>query len=271
MKPSFLILAIVLLAWNYSFPQSRPGARQVALAHSNISFDNDAFTLFNNTSGLSLISNREIGFYFSPAPFGVKELSNAFGVYCEPTKFGSIGAGFSTYGFELYRETSFTIGFAKKISNNFSAGGSISYRNIAIKNYGNSGAIMLNAGAMFRINNEIGFGAAIQNLTQSSIGNESDMLPTIISAGFHLRFAEDLLFSAAVEKETRFKPSLRFGTEYTPIEYFSLRIGAANEPNTFSMGIGIHYNYFHFDYARSTNADLGNSHQFAIIICFQND
>jgi hypothetical protein len=271
MKPSVLILAIVLLAWNHSFPQSKPGARQVALAHSNISFDNDAFSLFNNSSGLSLVGSREIGFYFSPSPFGIKELSNAYGVYCEPTKFGSLGAGFSTYGFELYRETSIIIGYAKKISNIFSAGGSLLYKNISIKNYGNSSAFILNAGAILSISNEIGFGASLQNLAQSSIGNESDMLPTIISAGFHLQLVEELLFTLGIEKETRFKPSLRFGTEYTPIEYISLRIGTSNEPNTFSLGIGIHYNYFHFDYARTNNADLGNSHQFAILIRFQND
>lgn len=264
-------MAIVLIAWSFSFPQSKPGARQVALAHSSISFDNDAFSLFNNPSGLSLIDNREIGFYFSPAPFGMKELSNAFGVYCEPTNFGSFGAGFSTYGFELYRETSIAIGFAKKINNTFYAGGSIYYRNISIKNYGNSGAVIINAGAMLRINNEIGFGASIQNLTQSTVGNETDMLPTIISAGFHFQFLDELLFAAALEKETRFKPSLHFGTEYNPIEYLSLRVGASNEPSTFSMGIGIHYNYFHFDYARSNNVDLGISHQFTILIRFKND
>ncbi len=263
----YLLLTIV----SESFAQELPGAGQIALSHSDISSANDVFTLFNNPAGLSLLKSREIGFYYSPAPFGVKELANAFAAYCEPTQYGSFSVGYSNYGFELYKENKFAVGYGKKIANNFFIGLSSVYHSISIKNYGSKGVFVFNIGAITKLTDQIGFGFAVSNVTRSTITNESNDIPTVIWLGTDLKFVKDLVFSAAVKKEIGFNPSIRLGTEYSLLDFLKLRVGASNEPNTFSGGIGIIYNIFQVDYAFFSHPDLGLTHQFGLIIRFTNN
>ena len=109
MKRLLYKFTIVLFTSLQCFPQINPGARQIALSHSDVALSNDAFSIFNNPAGLA----------HSPSPFGMKELANGFGAYTEPTTFGTLSAGFMIYGFELYKETKMALGYGNKIANYF--------------------------------------------------------------------------------------------------------------------------------------------------------
>ncbi len=271
MKWGFRLFYLLLAIVGESFAQELPGAGQIALAHSNISSSNDVFSLFNNPAGLSLLKSREIGFYYSPTPFGVKELANTFAAYCEPTQYGSLSAGYSNYGFELYKENTFAIGYGKKIANNFFIGLSSAYHNISIKNYGSKGVLVFSLGAITKLTDQIGLGFAVSNVTRSTITNESNDIPTVFWLGSDLKFVKDIVFCAAVKKEIGFNPSIRLGTEYSLLDFLKLRIGTSNEPNTYSGGIGIIYQFVQVDYAFSSHPDLGFTHQFGLIIRFTNN
>lgn len=271
MERYYKVFIVLLLIWGKNFAQELPGARQIALAHSDISTSNDVFSLFNNPAGMSQIQSRVLGFYYSPAPFGVKELSNAFAAYCEPTEFGSFSGGFSIFGFELYKETNFAIGYGRKVVNNFYLGITLAYHNLSIKNYGSKGVFVFNLGATVRFNNQIGLGFAIDNATRSTISNESNDIPTIFWLGADFNFVKDLTFYTAIKKELNYNPSLRLGTEYSIIDFLKFRIGVSNEPNTYSGGIGIQYQFFQADYTITSHSDLGLTHQFGLIIRFNNN
>ena len=259
-------LLLLLLISFECFAQVKPGARQIALAHSDIASGGDVFSIFNNPAGLSFISSREFGAYYSPAPFELKELANAFGAYCEPTALGNFSAGFSIYGFELYKETQLAFGYGRQISNNFYIGITTIYKNISIKSYGSTGKILFNLGAIAKINEMFGFGFSAENITRSTINGESNQIPTVFWFGANAKFTDDLLISAAVNKEIGFNPSIMFGTEYSLIDFLRLRFGVANEPNTYSGGFGILYQFLQIDYAVSKHPDLGLTHQFGVIV-----
>ncbi|NJD23292.1 MAG: hypothetical protein FIA82_11585 [Melioribacter sp.] len=271
MKYVFVLFCLLLKFWGESFAQEQPGAEQIALAHSDVSTVDDVFSLFNNPAGLALIKTREIGFYYSPAPFGVKELANAFAAYCEPTQYGSFSAGYSNYGFELYKENKFAVGYGRKIANNFFIGLSSVYHNISIKNYGSKGVFAFNLGVITKLSDQVGLGFAVHNVTRSTITNESNDIPTVIWLGTDLKFVKDFVFSAALKKEIGFNPSIRLGTEYSMHDFLKLMIGTSNEPNTFSGGIGIMYQFIQVDYAFFSHPDLGLTHQFSVIIRFTNN
>lgn len=254
-----------------SLAQVGPGARQIALSHSDASSSDDVFALFNNPAGLSTLKTREIGFYYSPAPFGVKELSNAFAAFCEPTQYGSFSAGFSTYGFELYKETKLALGFGRKIADNFFVGITSIYQNVSINNYGSKGFLFFNLGAIAKLNDQIGFGFAVLNTTRSSIADESNQFPTVFWLGTDLKFLKEIVFYAAIKKELGFDPSIRLGTEYSIIDFLKLRVGVSNEPTTYSGGLGFVYKFVQADYAISSHLDLGLTHQFGLIIRFTNN
>ncbi|MEW6653585.1 MAG: hypothetical protein AB1394_08970 [Bacteroidota bacterium] len=267
MKLSLVTILLLSLTLQ-SFGQINPGARQIALAHSDFSYTSDVFQIFNNPAGLAFTKYREVGIYYSPAPFDTKEMSNAFAAYCEPTLYGTFSAGFSIYGFELYKETQFAIGYSKKITNNFYVGGTALYKNLAIKNYGTKGTLLLNLGGIANLNEQVGFGFAIENITRSTFSEETGQLPTVFWGGVHLKVIKEFTFSAALSKEVGYDTSLRLGAEYSMLDFIKLRFGAHNEPNVFSGGFGVNYQFLQVDYAASSHPDLGLTHQFGLILRF---
>ena len=130
----YLKVIVPILLITNTFAQFNPGARQISLSNSDVALSNDVFSLFNNPAGLSQLNWREIGIYYSPAPFGLSELANGYVAYVEPFEFGSVAIGGMTYGFDFYRETKLLFGYSYNYENKFFAGVAINYHTFSIKN-----------------------------------------------------------------------------------------------------------------------------------------
>ena len=267
MKIVFTIIIFYILTIS-AFSQYNPGAKQISLSNSDVALSDDVFSLFNNPAGLSQMNWREVGIYYSPAPFGLSELSNGFVAYHEPTSFGSFAIGGMTYGYELYRESKISMGYSYNYNNKFFAGVVLNYQTVSIHNYGNDGAIFLNLGGLAYLTNYCRFGFSIQNLNKASFGETKNQIPMVFNAGFSYDVIDEITINAAVEKDINYKPSIQFGINYNIIEYLSLRSGFSNEPSRYSAGIGINYSMFSLDYAIFTHNDLGLTHQAGLIISF---
>ncbi len=261
------LFAIILLP-AFLFAQVNPGARQVGTSHSGVALSNDVFSVFNNPSGTAQYNWREIGVYYSPSPYGLTELANGCAVYSEPFSFGTFSAGFRIYGYELYRETNFTISFSRKIADNYFIGASVVYNNLKIENYGSDGTFTFDVGGLGYITSNLRAGFSVKNLTHSTYGNSSEQIPMVFDFGLSYDVINEFTINAAVQKEIDFKPSVRVGVEYLIIKYLALRAGFMNEPNSFSAGIGINYSLFQIDYSIFTHTDLGLTHQVGVLIHF---
>ena len=269
-KRILLIFApLLLLSTNYA--QLNPGARQIFLSKSDVALSNDVLSIFNNPAGLSQLNWREIGVYYSPAPFGLSELSNGYAAYLEPFDFGSVAIGGMTYGFELYRESKIVLGYSYKYGKIFFIGIAINYHAFSIKNYGSTSAFYLNFGGLAYITKQIRWGFAISNLNRASISDDDDQIPMVFTTGFSYDLINTLSINLAIEKDIRYKPSGQFGIEYDIIKYLSLRVGFQNEPSRYTAGIGINYSMISLDYALFTHQELGLTHQAGIIISFGRD
>jgi len=262
------LLIVPILLFTNTFAQIEPGARQISLSHSDVALSNDVFSVFNNPSGLSQINWREVGIYYSPAPFGLTELANGYVAYLEPFDFGSVAIGGMTYGFDLYRESRIVLGYSYNYDDKFFAGLAINVHTFSIQNYGNTSAVYFNFGGLAYITNQVRWGFSISNLNRASIGNEDDQIPMVFSTGFSYDLLKTLSLNLGINKDIRYKPSVRFGIEYDIIKYLSLRAGFQNEPSQYSAGIGINYSIVNLDYALFTHQDLGLTHQAGIIISF---
>jgi len=248
--------------------QYSPGARQISLANSDAALANDVFSLFNNPAGLAQLNWREVGIYYSPAPFGLTELSNGYVAYHEPFTFGSIGIGGMTYGFELYRESKVVLGYSYNYENILFAGLTINYHSYSIQNYGSTSAFYINAGGLVYILDELRWGFFVNNLNRASVADIDDQIPMVFATGLSFDIIQNFSLNFALEKDIRFNPSVQFGIEYDIIEYLSLRAGTSNDPSRFTAGIGINYSIFSLDYAFFTHQDLGLTHQAGIILSF---
>jgi outer membrane protein W len=214
---------------------------------------------------------REVGIYYSPAPFGLTELANGYVAYHEPTNIGSFAIGGMSYGFELYHESKISLGYSFDYQNTFFAGVTFNYQTVSIKNYGSSGTFFINAGGLAYLTNSLRFGFVIQNLNKATYGKDDNQIPIVFNTGLSYSVDDDFILNFSIEKDIEYKASLQFGIEYDIIEYLSLRTGFSNEPSRYSAGIGINYSLFSFDYAIFTHNDLGLTHQAGIIISFGKD
>jgi len=265
-----LILTIIIICslTLSAYSQYNPGAKQISLSNSDVALSNDVFSIFNNPAGLAQMNWREVGVYYSPAPFGLSELANGFVAYHEPTSIGSFAIGGMSYGFDLYRESKFSLGYSYNYLNKFFAGVTINYQTVSIQNYGNDGALFFNIGGLAYVSNILRLGFSIQNINRASFGDDDDQIPMIFNTGFSYDVVDELTLNFAVEKDIKYKASFQFGINYDIIEYLSLRTGFSNEPSKYSAGIGINYSMFSLDYAMYTHNDLGLTHQAGIIMSF---
>lgn len=264
----FFTLGLILFFNSFIYSQYSPGARQISLANSDAALANDVFSLFSNPAGLAQLNWREVGIYYSPAPFGLTELSNGYVAYHEPFSFGSLSIGGMNYGFDLYRESRVVLGYSYNYQNILFAGATINYHSYSIKNYGTAGAFYLNLGGLVYILDELRWGFAVNNVNRASVADIDDQIPMTFLTGFSFDILQNFSLNFALEKDIRYNPSVQFGIEYNIIEYLSLRAGTSNDPSRFTAGIGINYSAFSLDYAFFTHQDLGLTHQAGIILSF---
>jgi len=246
--------------------QQNPGAKSISLANADAALSNDAFSLFINPSGLAQLNWVEGGVFYSPSPFGVKELSNAFFAASLPTEYGSFGLGVSTYGFELYKENKFVLAYANRYEKYFFYGVSFSLNHLSIKNYGTDNAFTFSLGALYYLASDLRFAFAADNLNKATYGKGNNQIPTVYRSGISYDVLQNVSLNVAVENEVGFNPSLQCGINYDLNEYFSLRSGFANEPSKYSAGFGINFSQFEIDYAIFTHQELGLTHQFTVLL-----
>ncbi|HOJ06792.1 MAG: hypothetical protein HND40_07400 [Ignavibacteriota bacterium] len=267
MKLSVTIIIIYLLTFS-AYSQYNPGAKQISLSNSDVALSNDVFSVFNNPAGLSQMHWREAGIFYSPAPFGMSELSNGFIAYHEPTSIGSFSLGGMTYGFDLFRETRISIAYSNNFTSRFFIGAAVNYQTVSIKNYGNDGIFYLNLGGLAYIADDLRLGFYLHNINRASYGNTENQIPVVINAGLSYDVIKELSLNFSVDKDIKYKASFQFGINYDIIEYVSLRTGFSNEPSRFSAGIGINYLNYSLDYALFSHNALGFTHQAGIIVSF---
>lgn len=267
MKLSVTIIIIYLLTFS-AYSQYSPGAKQISLSNSDVALSNDVFSVFNNPAGLSQMHWREAGIFYSPAPFGMSELSNGFIAYHEPTSIGSFSLGGMTYGFDLFLETRISIAYSNNFTSRFFIGAAVNYQTVSIKNYGNDGIFYLNLGGLAYIADDLRLGFYLHNINRASYGNTENQIPVVINAGLSYDVIKELSLNFSVDKDIKYKASFQFGINYDIIEYVSLRTGFSNEPSRFSAGIGINYLNYSLDYAMFSHNALGFTHQAGIIVSF---
>lgn len=141
--------------------------------------------------------------------------------------------------------------------------------------YADASSIMFDAGIYGRVNEEISLGAAVRNIgTEPEFSDVSFPLSQEYRLGAAYKplmlehkveiFVDGVLFSDL-------EPKVNFGAEYNHKNYFLLRggYGVGYDSRGLSLGGGIAYRQFNFDYAfvGFTN-DLGNAHRFTLIASF---
>ena len=261
MKRLFSLILILFAAISYAqFENTDVGARPVSLGGAFTSIADNSLAVFYNPAGLGQIKYREAAVFYSPAPYGLTDLSTASVSYAEPTSFGTFGAAFKTYGFELYRENNFIVSYGNNYKDKVYLGANLNIYNLNIRDYNNATAFGLDIGAMAYIAKFLQWGFFGKNITGTKIGEAREKIAQVYRTGFMYQPENFLRIAAEAEKDIRYPISIRGGIEYNVIDYVDIRAGVGSEPTLFTAGIGINYNMFSFDYGFTKSEDLGFSH-----------
>ncbi|MBZ0202892.1 MAG: conjugal transfer protein TraF [Ignavibacteria bacterium] len=270
MRLTFIIV-LLLVSFRLSFSQFELidiGAKPISLGGAFTSLANNSNAVYYNPAGISQLPFREVSIFYSPAPFGLKELANGSVNYVEPTKYGAFGLSAKTYGFELYKEITATLTYANNYKSKIFYGANVNYYSLKIQNYGSASTFGIDIGVLAYITDFLRWGFSAYNLNRPSIGTQKDKLPQVYRTGISVQPRNDLNFVLDVEKDTRYTASVKAGVEYTLYNMIDLRAGIGTEPTRFSGGVGIYYSLFEIGYGFYNHQDLGLTHQGTITINF---
>lgn len=271
--PAFIIIfSLVSFRTAYSqFELLDVGAKPIALGGAFTSLANNSNAVYYNPAGISQMQFREVSIFYSPAPFGLKELANGTVNFVEPTKFGTFGLSAKTYGFELYKEITATLTYANNYRKKIYYGANVNYYNLKIQNYGSDATFGVDIGVLAYLTDFLRWGFSAFNLNRPSIGTLKDKLPQVYRTGLSVQPRNDLNFVLDVEKDTRYTASVKSGIEYTLYDMVDLRAGIGTEPTKFSGGVGFYYSLFEIGYGFYNHQDLGLTHQGTVTINFGGD
>ncbi|MCX8057164.1 MAG: conjugal transfer protein TraF [Ignavibacteria bacterium] len=246
------------------FAQFLPGARQSAMGFAFTSIADDHWSIYYNPAGISKVENLSAGVYYSPAPFGLKELAIGSATITKQFSFASIGFAFQSYGFELFRENKISLALAKNFFPEFQFGFKLNYYSLSISNYGSDNSFGVDVGILSSLSENLQLGFAVTNLNRPTYGVNKEKLSQTFSGGISYKPVKNLILALELEKEVRFPFNFKTGIEYSLIKYLALRFGFNTEPNNYTGGIGINYSNFQFNYSFISNNYLGLTHNFGI-------
>ncbi|MBI5474131.1 MAG: hypothetical protein HY961_17485, partial [Ignavibacteriae bacterium] len=178
--------------------------------------------------------------------------------------FGTFALSASRFGFELYRESQLSLSFAEAVTPSVFGGVTVNYYSLSIQNYGAAASFGIDLGMLIDITDEIQWGFAAVNINAATIGEAKEKLPQIYRTGVAYSPARYGTILLSIEKDIRYAATLHLGVEYELMEMIALRAGSSTDPDVINGGVGIRYAFARLDYALSSHAVLGVTHQFSL-------
>lgn len=222
------------------------GARVAALAGAGTALRGDAWG-WANPAGPATLDGRAVGFYATQG-FGLSELRLGAARYAEPTAWGTFSLGARTFGFDAYRETAFSLGYAQGFqlgtSRAVQAGLAARYHRLSLgtrsdgTSYGSAGALALSLGAQVQLLPRLSLGAAAANVNAGRYADEAELAQTL-AVGLAFRASDRFLIVADAFKDIAHPLSGRAGVEVVPVEALAVRVGVAGAPARVTAGLGL--------------------------------
>jgi hypothetical protein len=227
MKKSICILAIIFCCRTlYSqIPDIIPSS--ISIAFTSVA-DSRNWSGFNNPAMLGNLEKPEIALEYENR-FLLSELSTKSIQVGFPSNYVNAGVSFSYFGYSLYNEMLFGIGFARNFSGKFTMGVQFDYYN-AFFSASNSyrGALFPQIGLSVTLSKNFSLGFHTFNPFQTNIQTEYVIkrLPSIFSIGTEYFFSHDLVWRTQIDKEVSSTYRFAMGFEYSMLQHVNLKLGA---------------------------------------------
>jgi hypothetical protein len=137
-----------------------------------------------------------------------------------------------------------------------------------IKNYGSDGLIGIDVGALVTVLPQLTWSFSLSNLNSPSVGQGEDKEEQLLRMGISCTPTKEFIMDLDIHKDLKYPANLCFGFDYQILKPFSIRAGINTEPPEYSLGFGLVYLKFGFDYAITVHNELGSTHFFSLSYIF---
>ncbi len=236
-------LRILIIACIQLFLQANPsdaqhvmGAKHLAMGQTGVSVPGANWSVFSNVAMMPTDQNR-VSFY-GFRYIGIAEITDMAATINLQTSRGTLGGGIHRYGFNLFNENRFLLGYKNNLGN-LHYGASFSYTHVFQGGaYGSAGAAGIDLGLATKIFDGLWFGARATNINQPAYGDTDEELPRELAAGISYLLSSDALITTEFVKDVMFPVSFRAGLQFEIITSLFARAGITTEPETYSFGFG---------------------------------
>lgn len=243
------------------------GSRSASLGYASSTLS-DGWALFNNMAGLSKnkITSSSFSYALNPSLPGADRIAASLLV---PLPLGVMGAGVFRFGDALYNEQIISTGYANQFGL-ASLGIKLNYVQYRAEGFATRSALSINFGGIAELTPKFSVGAYITNLNQPKLSAYDDeQLPAKLVSGVQFHPDNNLILLLEVEKDLRYKPTIKGGVEFELYRKIKFRTGFNLYPNSIHGGIGYQSSRLHVDYAIQYNTvvlatyQISSSYQFA--------
>lgn len=238
--------------------QHPPGARSAALGTASTALPS-ALEFAANPAAGSTSDLRGIGIDATQL-YGMRELRGASAHLFSPLFGLNVTSGVQTFGFELYRRTTFALALARSFQpgtfRSLHLGVRMDYATIRVQGYGGTAYPTASAGVLIPLSTFTVLGAAATNLAVFDRAARPDVYRTL-AVGLSHAHGSKIMITTDVIKEVRSPPSLRLGIETMPVRAVALRAGMTTEPPRVTGGFGLRTEYLIVDVAAERHHALG--------------
>lgn len=194
----------------------------------------------SNQAAMGFASSSSVSAYY--AYTGIAEGVNNFSAMgqLKLKKAGTFGFSASYFGYELFNDKKFGLGYGLKLADFVSIGAQLDFFHNKISGYESNTAVTFELGALFKINNHVQIGAHVYNPARVKYGKETDeRIPTVFRLGATYTTNEKVWITGEVEQDLDMNLAFRAGLDYKVNEYFTVRGGMLTYPLSGSLGAGI--------------------------------
>jgi hypothetical protein len=289
MKKNLILIFIALMTLHLFaglFDDRFPDPKVTAMGGAGTAVTNDVWAPYYNPANLGSMDRIEIGTSYLRL-FNLSFFKNFFGAvaYPLPQKYGTASFSVQYFGVEykgenLNGEYTFALshGFylLRDIHSSLAAGYSFKAyhwdlgESLQFGDLGSSTTLGIDVGLQASIYSRTYLGVYFLNINAPQVGaiTKHD-LPQRVVIGLAYQpydgVTTSLDFNRLIGAEDM---QLLGGAEFNVFRYLFLRFGGTTNPSRFSAGLGIEYAQFQIDYALMTHNELGETHQFGLIVSF---
>ena len=259
-----LALITSLFALSTQAQPQQISARAAGLGHAAVGL-RDAHALFANISGTAHVKRASlVAGYENRFGFGEGLNAGAAG-FVQPTRYGVGSLSVYRLGDALFSHHRLSLGFAHRVSQ-FSIGARLSEHQYHQEGFGTRFRTVVDIGGQAQLAPRWVLGMQLLNITQATLSEElQENIPTLVQVGVAYRPAASWLLTGEVAHEITLEPNFKLGAEYTALKKFCLRTGFNSTELQQFFGAGWKHRLLTIDYALTTHARLGLSHQVSLV------